>query len=107
MIAMDLRTDMYRCVQETMTLRFPPRYFVHLGQPDDHGPNSWSAIKPTMASLIGQESDDHVLNERLVNYTTNMAYFIGLTSKTRVTYTSHGQTPMAKTTGHKMLLFLF
>ena len=74
MMAMDLRTDMYRCVQETMTLRFPPRYFVHLGQPDDHGPNSWSAIKPTMASLIGQESDDHVLNERLVNYTTNMAY---------------------------------
>ena len=65
MIAVDLRTDMYRCVQETMTLRFPPRYFVHLGQPDpDHGPNSWSAIKPTMVSLIGQASDDHVLNER-------------------------------------------
>ena len=81
MIAVDLRTDMYRCVQETMTLRFPPRYFVHLGQPDpDHGPNSWSAIKPTLVSLIGQASDDHVLNEWLVDYTTNMAYFIGLTS---------------------------
>ena len=96
MIAMDLWTDMYRCVQETMTLRFPPRYFVHLGQPDDHGPNSWSAIKPTMASLIGQESDDHVLNERLVNYTTNMAYFIGLTSNDKgvifITWSNdHGQ----------------
>ena len=40
----------------------------------------WSANKPTMVSLIGQESDDHVLNERLVNNTTYMAYFIGLTS---------------------------
>ena len=49
---------------DDIELRFPPRYFVHLGQPDpDHGPNSWSANKPTMVSLIGQASDDHVLNE--------------------------------------------